>query len=44
MREPLEMVTASRMQNMVEIHKKNICFVTKLFFEIFEKFFWGYRR
>ena len=30
MREPLEMVTASRMQNMVEINKKNICFVSIL--------------
>ena len=28
MREPLEMVTASLMQNMVQIRKKNIYFVT----------------
>jgi len=33
MRETLEMVTGSHMQNMVEIHQKNIYFVTKLFFE-----------
>jgi len=32
MREPLEMVTASRMQNMVEIREKNTYFVTILFF------------
>ena len=32
MREPLEMVTASRMQNMVEIRKKNTCFVAILLF------------
>ena len=32
MREPLEMATASRMQNMVEIRKKNTCFATILFF------------
>ena len=32
MREPLEMVTVSRMQNMVKIRKKNTCFVPILFF------------
>ena len=32
MRKPLEMITALRMQNMVEIRKKNICFVTKSLF------------
>ena len=35
MREPLEMVTASRMQNMMEIYKKNICFVT-IFFQFWK--------
>ena len=35
MREPLEIVTASRIQNMVEIRKKNTYFVTKLLFRIF---------
>ena len=34
MREPSEMVTASRMQNMVEIRKKNTYFVTILLFRI----------
>ena len=34
MREPLEMVTASRMQNMVEIRKKNTYFVSILRFSI----------
>ena len=34
MQESLEMVTASRMQNMVEIRKKNTCFLTILFFRI----------
>jgi hypothetical protein len=29
MREPLEMITVLRMHNMVEIRKKNTCFVTK---------------
>ena len=33
MREPLEMITVWRMQNMVEIRKKNIYFVTKSLFE-----------
>ena len=33
MREPLEMVTASLMQIMVQICKKNIHFVTKLIFQ-----------
>ena len=33
MREPLEMITVSRMQNMVEIRKKNTCFVTKSLFK-----------
>ena len=32
MREPLEMITVLRMQNMVEIRKKNTCFVTKSLF------------
>ena len=32
MREPLEMVTALRMQNMVEICRKSTCFVTISFF------------
>ena len=41
MREPLEMITVSRMQNMVEIRKKNTCFVTNYFFEIFEKVLLG---
>jgi hypothetical protein len=45
MRGPLEMVTASRMQNMVEIREKNNYFVTKLFLGIFwKKLFWGSRR
>ena len=35
MREPLEMVTASLMQNMVQIHKKNIYFATKIIFGLF---------
>jgi hypothetical protein len=33
MREPSEMITVSRMQNMVEIRKKNTYFVTKSLFE-----------
>ena len=41
MREPLEIVTASRMQNMVEIRKKNTCFVTILHFRFFEKVLLG---
>ena len=41
MREPLEIVTASRMQNMVEIRKKNTCFVTKLFWGILGKSSFG---
>ena len=32
MRKPSEMYTASRMQNMVQIRKKNIYFVTNLLF------------
>ena len=32
MREPLEMLRASLMQNMVQIRKKNTYFVTKLLF------------
>ena len=39
--EPLEMATASRMQDMVEIRKKNKCFVTKLFFDFFGKSSFG---
>ena len=41
MREPLEMVTASLMQNMVQIRKENIYFVTKLLFESFGKRYLG---
>ena len=41
MREPLEMVTASLMQNMVQIRKKNIHFVTKLCFRNFGKSYFG---
>ena len=41
MREPLEMVTASRLQNMVEFRKKNTCFVTMLLFRNFEKVLLG---
>ena len=42
MREKLEMITVLRMQNMVEINKKNTDFVTKSFVEfvlffLFEK-------
>ena len=44
MREPLEMVTAPPMQNMVQIHKKNNYFVTKLLFGNVGKIFWGSRR
>jgi len=32
MREPLEMITVLRMQNMVEIRKKNTYFVTESLF------------
>jgi hypothetical protein len=45
MREPLEMITVLRMQNMVEIRKKNTCFVTKSLFEkknILSQSPWGY--
>ena len=41
MRETLEMVRASLMQNMVEIRKKNNCFVTMLLFRLFEKVLLG---
>ena len=41
MREPLEMVTASRMQNMVQIRKENIYSVTISFFEILEEVLLG---
>ena len=41
MREPLEMVTVSRMQKMVEIRKKNTYFVTILLFLKFWKKFSG---
>ena len=41
MRETLEMATASHMQNMVEIHKKNIYFMTKIFFEVLSASRWG---
>ena len=37
MREPSEMITVSRMQNMVEIRKKNTYFVTKSLFKFFEE-------
>ena len=37
MRERLEMFTATLMQNMVQIRKRNTYFVTELFFRIFEK-------
>jgi len=37
MREPLEMVRASLMQNMVQIRKKNTCFATNLFLKHFGK-------
>ena len=44
MREPSEMITVSRMQNMVDIRKKNTCFATILFFLFLKKkFFWGSR-
>ena len=41
MREPLEMITASRMQNIVQIRKKSTYFVTKLFFGSFGKSSFG---
>ena len=41
MREPLEMVTTSLMQNMVQIRKKNTYFVTKLLFIFGEKVLLG---
>ena len=41
MREPSEIVTVSRMQNMVDIRKKNTCFVTIFFFDFFEKVLLG---
>ena len=41
MREPLEIVTVSLMQDMVQSRKKNIYFVTKLLFEILEKVILG---
>ena len=41
MREPLEMVTASLMEYIVQIRKKNIYFVTKLFFQSFGKSSFG---
>ena len=41
MREPMEMVTASLMQNMVPICKKNNYFVTKLLFDFWGKVLWG---
>ena len=41
MREPLEMVTASLMQNMVHICKKNMYFVAKLLFRMFGKSYFG---
>ena len=44
MQEPLEMVTASLMQNMVQIRKKNKYFVIIFYCFILEKFFLGSRR
>ena len=41
MRESLEMVTASRMQDMVQIREKNTCFVTILLFRNFRKSSFG---
>ena len=41
MRETLEMITVSRMQNMVEIRKKNTYFVTILLFWNFGKSSFG---
>ena len=41
MRETLEMVTVSLLQNMVQFRKKNIYFATKLFFEILGKVLLG---
>ena len=41
MREPLEMHTASRMQNMLEIRTKNTYFVTILLFGNFGKSSFG---
>ena len=41
MRGPSGMVTASLMQNMVQIPDKNTYFVTKTFFESLEKVLWG---
>ena len=41
MREQLEIVIASRMQNIVHIRKKNIYSVTKLLFRIWEKVLLG---
>ena len=45
MREPLEMVTVSLMQNMAQIHENNTDFATKYYFSnCWKKFFWGSRR
>jgi hypothetical protein len=41
MREPSEMITVSRMQNMVDIRKKNTCFVTILLFQFLGKSSFG---
>jgi hypothetical protein len=41
MRKTLEMITVLRMQNMREIHKNNMCFVTKSFFEFSENILLG---
>ena len=41
MREALEMVTASRMQNMVQVRKKNVYFMTKILLELYEKSSFG---
>ena len=41
MREPLEMVAASLVQNMVQICKNNSYFMTKLLLDLFEKVLWG---
>ena len=41
MREPLEMVIASLVQNMVQIRNENTYFVTNFFFELLEKVLFG---
>ena len=42
MRKTLEMYTASRMRNMVQLRKKNACFVTSLpFLKLLKSSFWA---